>query len=106
MSVIVDLGMGTAGSSVGGHEGFPGDAPVADFRGFLDGGGRADLGLGGCGDDHDPTERLDDLIGPPPVAGQAKVSASAAAGEAGGDVQHLEPERLRLGGGEVTVEGE
>jgi hypothetical protein len=25
----VDLGMGAAGSSVGGHEGFPGDAPVA-----------------------------------------------------------------------------
>ena len=73
---------------------------------FLDGGGRVDLGLGGCGDDHDPAERLDDLIGPPPVPWQAEVSASAAAGEAGGYVQHLEPERLGLGGGEVTVEGE
>ena len=56
MSVVVDLGMGTAGSSVGGQGGFPGDAPVAVFRRFLDGGGRVDLGLGGCGDDHDPAE--------------------------------------------------
>jgi hypothetical protein len=63
-------------------------------------------GLGGCGDDHDPVECLGDLIDPWPVAGQAEVSASAAAGEAGGDVQHLEPKRLGLGGGEVTVEGE
>jgi len=65
-----------------------------------------DLGLGGCGDDHDPAERLDDLIGPRPVPGQAEASASAAAGEASGPVQHLEPERLGLGGGEVTVEGQ
>jgi hypothetical protein len=34
------------------------------------------------------------------------VSASAAAGEAGGHLQHPEPERLGLGGGEVAVEGE
>ena len=40
------------------------------------------------------------------MAGQAEAAASAAAGEAGGDVQHPEPQRLRLGGGEVTVEGE
>ncbi len=35
-------------------------------------------GLGGCGDDHDPAERPDDLIGPRPVPRQAEASASAA----------------------------
>ena len=59
-------------------------------------------GSGGCGDDHDPAERLDDLIGPRPAAGQSEVSAPAAADEAGGDVQHLEPQPFRLGGGQVT----
>ena len=64
------------------------------------------LASGGCGDDHDPAERLDDLVGPRPAAGQPEVSAPAAADEAGGDVQHPEPQRLGFGGGHVAVEGE
>src|SRR5215216_6333070 len=89
-----------------GRGGFPAGAPgrFSDVSQAVVDGRR--LASGGCGDDHDPAERLDDLIGPRPVAGQVEVSAPTAAGEAGGHVQHLEPERLGFGGGEVTVEGE
>jgi hypothetical protein len=46
MSVIVDLGMGTAGSSVGGHEGFPGELRWRFSEvSWTMAGGRADLGV-------------------------------------------------------------
>ena len=64
------------------------------------------LASGGSGNDHDPAERLDDLVGPRPAAGQPELSAPAAADEAGGDVQHPKPQRLGFGGGQVAVEGE
>ena len=63
-------------------------------------------GSGGCGDDHDPAERFDDLVGPGPAAGQSEVPAPAAADEACGDMQHPEPQPLGFGGGQVSVEGE
>jgi hypothetical protein len=40
-------------------------------------------GSGGCGDDHDPLERLEDLTGQGPVAGQPEPAASAAAAKPG-----------------------
>src|SRR4029453_1333804 len=63
-------------------------------------------GSGGCGDDHDPMERFEDLAGPGPVGGQPAPGAPAPAAEPGGDVQHLEPQQLRLDDGQVTGQGE
>jgi len=60
---------------------------------------------GECWDDHDAIERVEDLAGPGPVAGQPELSAAAAADESGG-VQHFESQELRFGGGLVTGEGE
>ena len=39
---------------------------------------------GECWDDHDAIERVEDLAGPGPVAGQPELSAAAAADESGG----------------------
>src|SRR5215207_1711495 len=36
-------------------------------------------GSGGCGDDHDPVERRNDLVGPGPVAGQPEPRSAATA---------------------------
>jgi hypothetical protein len=43
-------------------------------------------------DDHDAFECIDDLGGPGPAGGEAKLSAAAAVGEPGGQVQHPEAE--------------
>ena len=89
-----------------GRDGLPAVAPgrLSDVSQAAVDGRR--LASDGCGDDHDPAERLDDLVGPRPAAGQPEVSAPAAADEEGGDVQHPEPQCLGLGGRQVTVEGE
>src|SRR5215218_7703553 len=63
-------------------------------------------GSGGCGDDHDPVERRNDLVGPGPVAGQPEPASSATAAESGGNVQHVEPQQLALDDGQVTGQGE
>ena len=77
----------------GGRGGSPGGAPGAVLRWFLSwwrtGWAR---GSGGCGDDHDPMERFEDLAGPGPVAGQPEPASPSTAAEPGGNVQHLEPQ--------------
>jgi hypothetical protein len=44
--------------------------------------------------------------GPGPVARQPEPASPATAAEPGGDVQHLEPQQLRLDDGQVTGQGE
>src|SRR5512132_4738116 len=68
--------------------------------------GRWARGSRGCGDDHDAMERVEDLAGPGPVARQPELAAPATAAQPGGNLQHLEPQQLRLDDGQVTGQGE
>ena len=51
-------------------------------------------------------ERFQDLAGPGPVAVQPEPAPPATAAESGGNVQHVEPQQLRLNDGQVTGQGE
>jgi len=51
-------------------------------------------------------EGVDDLRGPWPSGGESKVALPSAADQAGGYVQHEEPQRLRLNLRKIAVEGE
>src|SRR4029450_12156983 len=58
----------------------------------------------GCGDDHDPAERLDDLVDPRPGRGGSGGGAGCC-GRGGRGSEHPELPRLRFSGGQVAVEG-
>jgi|SRR5512133_2101405 hypothetical protein len=60
-------------------------------------------GSRGCGDDHDAMERFEDLAGPGPVARQPELAAPATAAQPGGNLQHLEPQQLRLDDGDSAA---
>src|SRR5215211_7483050 len=106
LSLLI-LGFAWAGLICGGD--------VASYRvalrwrvsdGFLGWWQAAMPGSGGCCDDHDPMECLEDLVCPWPVAGQPEPLSAAAAAELGGDVQHPEPQQLGLNDSHLASQGE
>jgi hypothetical protein len=57
-------------------------------------------------EDGDPLPGLGDRLGPWPVRGDLPASAASAADQAGGGVQDAVAQRLRLGCGKITVQGD